>query len=449
MGAIPAIAIVDVGKTNKKLMVYDSSYNLIHQQIKTIPETVDEDGFPSEDLSLLCNVVLELIDEVLANPQFDIQAINFTAYGASFVYLDKAGNPLPPLYNYLKPYPEEVGNEFFANYGKPEIIALETASPTLGNLNSGMQLYWLKKQKPDFFNKIHTALHLPQFISYLISHKTYVEKTSIGCHTQLWNFKLDQYHEWVEKEKLNNLFPALIDSASSNVIIRKEKKLQVGVGLHDSSSALVPYTTFLRDPFILISTGTWSISLNPFNQEPLCIDELKQDCLCYFQSNGKAVKASRLFLGHFHDTGTSKIASHYALPRDFFAAIKFDNEVYQLSLKIFHDKQYLDFDQVDLMEIGSPDVSYYLLIAILVKMQVKSTSLIFGKDEPETILVDGGFSQNELFLRILKQQFSSKRLFVSMLSQSTSLGAALILHDAWNQTKLSETVFPLMEIQPS
>lgn len=449
MDAIPAIAIVDIGKTNKKLMVYDQSYTLIHQQFKTIPETIDEDGFPCEDLSLLCNVVIELIDEVLANPQFNIQAINFTAYGASFVYLDKDGNIIPPLYNYLKPYPEELSTEFIRDYGSPEKIALETASPTLGNLNSGMQLYWFKKQKPDLFKKIHTALHLPQFISYLITQRANTEKTSIGCHTQLWNFKLDQYHQWVQKEKLDILFPALVDSSSSYAIIRNEKKILVGVGLHDSSSALVPYTTFLKDPFILISTGTWSISLNPFNQEPLCIDELKQDCLCYIQSNGKAVKASRLFLGHFHDTGASKIAAHYALPRDFFPAIKFDKEVYQLSDEIYHEKQYVEFDEVDLMEIGSPDVSYYILIAILVKKQVKSTSLIFGKNEPEMILIDGGFSQNELFLRLLKQQFSSKRLFVSMLSQSTSLGAALVLHDDWNETKLSEAIFPLMEIHPS
>ncbi len=83
--------------------------------------------------------------------RFLIQAINVTTYGASFVHLDQHGQPLTPLYNYLRTFPEELKKQFFDRYGGESKIALETASPVLGNLNSGLQLYWLKYYKPPGF----------------------------------------------------------------------------------------------------------------------------------------------------------------------------------------------------------------------------------------------------------------------------------------------------------
>jgi hypothetical protein len=47
---------------------------------------------------------------------FDLKAVRFTAYGASFVYIDDKGKPLTPLYNYLKPYPDELKAAFYSKY---------------------------------------------------------------------------------------------------------------------------------------------------------------------------------------------------------------------------------------------------------------------------------------------------------------------------------------------
>ena len=43
----------------------------------------------------------------------------------------------------------------------------------------------------------------------------------------------------------------------------EEDTIAVGAGLHDSSAALIPYLSAFREPFILLSPGTWCISLNP------------------------------------------------------------------------------------------------------------------------------------------------------------------------------------------
>ena len=295
---LPVIAVFDIGKTNKKLILFDEQLKIVFEHADQFAEIEDEDGFACDDLEKLNNFVFESLHEVLSKPEFEIKGLNFTAYGASFVYIDENGKALSPLYNYLKPYPEELLEQFYSNYGGKTEFAKETASPVLGSLNSGMQLYRIKQERPDLLGRIKYALHLPQYLSFLISGKSCSDITSIGCHTNLWDFRKKTYHYWLEKE---NLIGKLAPILPSNTVIRTNfegHNFDVGIGLHDSSAALIPYLVNFKEPFLLISTGTWCISLNPFNASPLSNFELESDCLCYLHYEGKPVKASRLFAGN-------------------------------------------------------------------------------------------------------------------------------------------------------
>ena len=99
------ILVFDIGKTNKKCLVFDAHYRVVFEETTHLPEIADEDGDPCEDLALLSDWLLETCSKVLQDERFEIQAVNCTAYGASFVHLDAESRPLTPLYNYLKPFP--------------------------------------------------------------------------------------------------------------------------------------------------------------------------------------------------------------------------------------------------------------------------------------------------------------------------------------------------------
>ena len=142
----PVIAIFDVGKTNKKLFLIDEEYNIVFERAARFIETEDEDDEPCENLDSLISSVHDSLAQVMQMNEYEIKAINFSTYGASFVYLDENGQPLTPLYNYLKAYPEDLQQAFYAKYGGEEKVSLETASPVLGSLNSGLQLYRIKKE---------------------------------------------------------------------------------------------------------------------------------------------------------------------------------------------------------------------------------------------------------------------------------------------------------------
>ena len=439
----PVVAILDVGKTNKKLLLFDQSYQLVYEKSDRMEETVDEDGFPCEDLASLTSSAVELIKSSLHLEEFEVKAINFTAYGASFVYIDGDGKTLTPLYNYLKPYPQDLQQQFYEKYGGEKAFSRCTASPVLGSLNSGMQLLRIKHEQPEIFARIAFALHLPQYLSYLFTDLAVTDITSIGCHTNLWDFTQQAYHAWVQNEGIATVLAPIISSASVEKIHIEGQELSCGIGLHDSSSALIPYLICFKQPFVLVSTGTWSISLNPFDHVPLTDEELEKDCLSYLQFTGKPVKASRLFLGNEHEKGAERIASHYAIPADFYKAIRFDQGLFALAQERLLSKEFSSFEAVDLMEVASSDLAYNMLIAVLVEKQIESIDLILKNQDAENIFVDGGFSKNHVFMSMLASHYSNKKVFAAEVAQATALGAALAIHDAWNPNPVGEDLINL------
>ncbi len=390
MNSVPVVLIFDIGKTNKKLLLFDSNFSVVYEKSIQINEITDEDGYPCEDLNILTNWITDSFEKIRANSAFTIKGIHYAAYGASWVYLDKNGNRIGSLYNYLKPFKPTTKALFESKYGSITQLCLETASPDLGNLNSGLQLFRLKTEKPAFFSQIKWALHLPQYIHYLIQGTLASDITSIGCHTMLWNYNSNQYHSWVTKEALVQLFPPI----------------QSNVGLHDSSSALIPYLRYSPEEFVLISTGTWCISMNPFNHHPLTLAELEQDTLCYLTHTGNPIKASRIFAGKKHELGLEKLKSISLSEHDF-------------------------------------DIAYQQLMDEIIDEQVKSTQIVLKNSEVTRIYVDGGFSNNQLFMRGIARAFPNLEVYAANVPQATSIGAACVVSEEWDQrysTKFSQSL---------
>lgn len=403
---------------------------MLEERSTQLPETVDEDGDPCEDLSLLVHWIKSSLAEILERRDFDVKALNFSTYGASFVHVDANGAPVAPLYNYLKPLSDSLTAAMYDRYGGKQDFARTTASPTLGNLNSGLQLLMIKSKKPAIFQRIETSLHLPQFASSLITNARYSDLTSIGCHTSLWHFGVGDYHPWVSNEGLIGKLAPIRPSSEVLKARAGEHILYSGIGLHDSSAALIPYLSQLDGEFALLSTGTWSITLNPFNKEPLTDHELEQDCLCYLAYSGKQVKASRLFSGHFHEVQTQRLAEHFNKSQDHFKTA-----AAQPSLGRSHGKMRdltKAFEPFDPAGFESYEDAYEYLLEELVARQVKATRLVLGG--VKKLFVDGGFSTNTLFMALLSKALPGVKVFAADVAQASALGAALCIHDSWNNT---------------
>jgi len=430
------IAIFDVGKTNKKLLLFDYNMSLVLEQETRFAEKLDDDGFECDNIELIEIWIKESISKLVNSDKYDVSAVNFATYGATIVYLDAEGMRITPVYNYLKPIDDKIPERLYRRYGGQDEFCRRTASPALGMLNSGIQILWLKAVKPALFSNVRYILHFPQYLSYIISGKICSEHTSIGCHTGLWDFDNMKYHPWISDQDLE--LPPPVPVETVNEVIIQDKKLKVGVGIHDSSSSLAPYFAGNNSKFLLVSTGTWCINMNPFNSEKLSVEQLDRDCLCYMSVTQQPVKSSRLFLGNMHETGVRMLNDHFRTTEDFYKSVKFDNDlVNMLSKRYTGDKRAFfrsgpesrEFkDRIDFFDFKSFDEGYHQLMSELCSLTAEAIKLILPeKDEIENIYITGGFAKNKMFLKLIARSFPSKKVFTSVINNATALGAALVV----------------------
>lgn len=428
------VLIFDIGKTNKKILLFDRELNILHEEETKFEEIPDDDGFMGDDIRRLESWMLDGCRKFLNNADYDVKGINFTTYGATVMCLDGEGKRLTPVYNYLKPMPEGVVEPVYEAHGGEAEFCRRTASPAMGMLNSGLQPLWLKAKKPEIYKKVESILHFPQYLSALLTGQPSSEHTSIGCHTALWDFDNMAYHPWVKELGVELPEPENVESTYPSRIFDRE--IPVGIGIHDSSSSLVPYFMNSDEPFILVSTGTWCISMNPFNPEPLTAEQLKQDCLTYMSIQQKPVKSSRLFMGRIHDVNVERLNGLYGVDKNAYKTVKLDESLLS-SLQgagkgrvFFREgvpEEYVD-ESVEKARFGSFEEAYHRLMIDLADLTARAIDLIIpAEDETRNLYISGGFAKNPIFVKLMAGHFPDKKVSTSEVANATSMGAAMVL----------------------
>lgn len=453
----PVIAVFDIGKTNKKLLVFDANYQVLSEVTTSFAEDVDDDGFPCENIELLTEWILHHYELLKKSNVFQLKAVNFSTYGASLLYLDAGGKRISSLYNYLKPYPSDLLDQFYAKHGENEKISIETSSPIMGHLNAGLQLYWFKYRKSSLYERLDAVLHFPQFLSFQLTGKKFAEMTNVGCHSAMWNFKDSAYHQWLKDE---GILPKLSKVVQGNRAVGVDSndngEIAIGMGLHDSSAAIIPYAISFKEPFIIVSTGTWTISLNPFNNELPNKEDLNKGCLSYLTYEGNPVKISMLFAGHHHDQQVNRIAKHFDVQADYLKTLQYNPRLIRLIRNKIEDeiivKNSLLFESPtqpcvfylrDLSEFESAEYAYHRLVLDVINQLGIATQTVLNNSNVKKIYVDGGFCKNNIYMQLLSDAFPEMDVYSSSLIQGTALGAALAIHHEWNTNLLPDTLINL------
>lgn len=455
MEKIQVIAVFDIGKTNKKVLLFDNQLKVVYQHEDKFMTTIDEEGFECDDIVRIEEWIKATLVRLTESDTYDLKAVNFSTYGASLAFLDDRGNRLIPIYNYLKEIEPAIQQQLFDSWGGQAEFCRRTASPALGMmLNSGIQILWLKNSRPQVFKKVAHILHLPQYLSYILTGQACSESTSIGCHTFMWDFDLQDYHPWLEKAGVQ-LPPPLPNTYTIPVAING-REIATGIGIHDSSASLAPYIKGSKRPFLLISTGTWCINMNPFNHTPLTAHQLQNDCLAYLSITQQPVKSSRLFLGHIHDVNTGRLARYFRVDTQSYKKVALDESLLRSYLQqrepiFFKDGVPVNFvdEQVELSQFESFEQAYHRLVFDLTLLNSRSINLISDPDDGvQQFFVSGGFARNELFVRLLASLYPDKEIFTSRIDNASALGAALVVWDAVTNNDIPEIDLGLKKWKP-
>jgi sugar (pentulose or hexulose) kinase len=253
------IAVLDIGKTNAKVLVVDLAAGA-EEVLARVPNAVVRGGlYPHHDMETLWAFALNGLKLAAAR---GVDAVSITTHGAACVLVDAAGGLVLPMLDYEHDGPESVAAEYEAV--RPGFA--ETGSPRLPvGLNLGAQVFWLARAFPAEFARVRHVLMLAQYWSFRLSGVAASEATSLGCHTDLWNPWEGRFSSLVGRMGWEGLFPPVRKAADmlGPVLpsVAEATGLPMGTpvlcGIHDSNASLVPHLA--EAPCGVLSTGTWMI----------------------------------------------------------------------------------------------------------------------------------------------------------------------------------------------
>jgi sugar (pentulose or hexulose) kinase len=289
-----ATIVLDIGKTNVKLVLLDISGAVLAE--RRMANTVLREGpYPHYDTERIWDWMLDGMQAYASLAR--VGAIVPVTHGATAALVDDAGLVLPVL-----DYEHEMPAAQQAHYAVERPPYAATYSPILpAGLNLGRQLAWQAQSFPKQFRHARYILMYPQYWAWRLCGMPASEVTSLGCHTDLWQPASRQYSSLVERMGWSRLFAPLRPAWAPLGVIKPELAQRSGLpadcrvlcGIHDSNASLLRHLTAEQPPAVL-STGTWVIAAAP----GMPLDGLREDADMLANSNalGQAVACMR-FMG--------------------------------------------------------------------------------------------------------------------------------------------------------
>jgi L-fuculokinase len=259
------IAVIDIGKTNAKLMLVEAAGGATVWSVERASPAVETPLMRQLDVH---GIEAWLIAELAKAPdRHRIRAILPVAHGAAIVLVDGEGEIL------IAPdYENTCFDAVRADYAAARDGFAKTLSPSLpAGLNVGTQLFFLQTQVPDLFLRTQRILTYPQYWSWRLSGVAASEVTSLGCHSDLWNPSAGTFSGLVRRQGWGALMPPL--RAAKDVLgpLRQDVAEATGLpadcavicGIHDSNASYLSHRVARAEdgPFTVISSGTWCIIL--------------------------------------------------------------------------------------------------------------------------------------------------------------------------------------------
>ncbi|MEO5808224.1 FGGY family carbohydrate kinase [Devosia sp.] len=307
-----SIAVIDIGKTNAKVVLIDG---MTGNQVaaRTTPNTVLRDGlYPHADTERLWAFILESLGSL--HKAHGIEGISITTHGATAALMADDRLAMPVL-DYEHNGPDEAAEA----YGKVRPEFAESLSPRLPvGLNLGAQIFWQQQQFSEQFASVTDILTYPQYWAWRLTGVKASEVTSLGCHTDLWAPDAKTYSKMVVRQGWIRLFPEIWPAASVlgailpglAAITGLRGDTPVTCGIHDSNASLLPHLGAHEGAFTIISTGTWAICMTVGGQTT-ALDSAR-DSLANVDAFGRPVPTARFMGGREFDL----LAPNAVTPKD-------------------------------------------------------------------------------------------------------------------------------------
>lgn len=417
------IAVIDIGKTNAKVVVVEAASGREVAIRKTGNSPLAGPPYQHFETERLWTFILQSLSDCARATGFD--AVSITTHGASAALLGDTGELALPVLDYEHLYPQEINWAYDAL--RPGFQ--ETYSPRLtGGLNLGAQLHYQRTCFPDDFSRVRTILTYPQYWAYRLTGVTANEKTSLGCHTDLWLPFEGRYSSLVADLDLTDRMAPLRSAFDVLEEIRPtvagelglSKPIPVFCGIHDSNASLLPHLVGFSQPFSVVSTGTWVVCFAPGAQPERLAPE--RDTLVNVDAYGTAVPSARYMGGREWELLTSDLAQES--PEAIRSAVAAVIDEGQMLLPSGVDGTG-PFPTNKGRWTSEPENSARSWAGASLYQALMTETCLEMIDADGPVIVEGPFATNRVFLAAL-QSLTGRPVCASASQTGTSSGAALL-----------------------
>ena len=431
----PATLVLDVGKTNVKVLV-TTKRGEVRDVVRMDSPSKPGPPYRHLDTELIWEwLIATLADLALSHP-FD--AIVTTTHGCTAALVDETDLVLPIL-DYEADVPAEVNRAF-----EPLIPPFaETQTPDLPQgLNYARQLFWLQSEFAEEFSRVRQVLMYPQYWGWKLAGVAASEVTSVGCHTHLWHPGQRDFTSLVDQQGWRELFPPMrsayepLGPLSPDVADGAGVKTECTVftGVHDSNANYALYLRERREPFSLVSTGTWMVMMSP--RLPLARLDQARDTMALVDVEGNAVPTARYMGGRDYELLTDGAGATTT-----FTAADLRHIIDARSMvlpSMTPGGPFMDRNPESRTLGPEPETPAQIAARATLYVALMTTVSCRLLETDGDLIIDGGFANNTWFCRLMASLAGHERCLINLNSQGTALGAGMLT--AWEE---ADTEWPL------
>lgn len=440
------VAVLDVGKTNKKVLLYDRAY-----QVQAETRTAFD---PRE-----CNgLEVEATDELLAwfkdalktfARDYDIRAISVSAHGATCALLDAQGALAHPVVSYTCPKGAEVQDEFYAKYGDRKTVLRETASADVGFANIAKMFYYFQTRLPEVWATVEHALFYNTYLGYELTGVMANELTYLGNHNCFWDFEAQTWSRIGKDLGADTLFPEKMLKPWETLGPLKPEIAEacglspdclVACGLHDSNANFLPYLAQGHDDFILNSTGTWCVAMKRAASRSLTGAEIAANLFFNMDATGWPVLTA-LFPGGMEydkfskfstlsDESTAALMNEVVAARNCFVvpgALPSAKVFVEAEPKVVDRDARYDLAQLEAGAVPIDAMGQRYFAALNLGLAIGSAEMMRRLSAAPgcKVFIEGGFANNLPYCQALAALCPGITIALTNMKEGTSFGAAL------------------------
>ena len=411
------IAVVDVGYTNSKVILYDQHLQVLGERKLPSPH---HQGQHYGEINVAAIMAFAKSAIVELDQLLPIDRIVPCAHGACIISLKDDGSLSVPAMDYMSEPPAEILNAYTAV--APGFA--ETFSPQLPvSLLHAMQLFWQSRMLPNDFAQTTTIMPLMQYVGFALGGRRATEISSLSCQSHLIDMRTGGPSSLAISQGWAAKFATL--AKAWEIIGKFNGKLRgdghILAGVHDSNANFLRYLAGGEHHFTLLSTGTWIIGFD--TEADIAHLDPARDIVANKNVFGKTIACGRFFGGKEFELVAGDATQ--AMPE--LAAVRHLVTTGIMALPSFTatgGPMPGTAERGRIIGTLASAEERVSLATLYCALMVSET--LDALHSQHTIIVDGPFSQNPVFLQILASLRPSQQLKASTARDGTAAGAACL-----------------------